>query len=400
MSVIEHRRQGFLLYEGQVLDGLAQMADESVHCAVTSPPYWALRDYQVEGQLGLEPTFAEFQEKMVTIFREVRRVLRSDGTCWVNLGDSFVQGATGKTNNKKSLDASGGNTAWQKSRSWSTSMPGLKRKDMLCMPFRIAMALQADGWWLRQAIVWNKVNPLPEAVKDRCVNAHEYMFLLAKSERYFFDVEAITEPTTGNAHSRGHGVNKKAGRNSRFHVLQDVQHVGRSRPRERQNAGFSAAVNELVERRRKRSVWSVALEPSKEEHTAAFPRKLIRPAIRAGASIHGCCSVCGAPYVREVKTVRTATRPGRNTKVTGDSMVDGNRDTKRHITSVETLGWIPSCACEGHTLVPCTVLDIFMGSGTTAIEARAQGMNAVGIELSPKYVQMALRRNSDMSLFR
>ena len=399
MSVKLHRRQRFTLYEGQVLDGLAKLPDNSVHCVVTSPPYWGLRDYQEDGQIGLEATFAEFQQKMVDIFREVRRVLRPDGTCFVNLGDTFVQGATGKTNNKKSLDGSGGNTAWKQSRSWSTAMPGLKRKDMLCMPFRIAMALQADGWWLRQAIIWDKRNPLPEPVRDRCINAHEYVFLLAKSERYFFDIEAITEPVSGTAHHRGSGVNKKAGRNSRFHLLQDAQHSGRNRPRERQNESFSSAVKDLVERRRKRSVWSVALEPSKEEHTAAFPRKLIRPAIRAGASIHGCCSMCGAPYVREVLSVRKATRPGRKTKVTGDAMVDGNRDTKRHVTAVETLGWIPSCECVGHVVVPCTVLDIFMGTGTTAVEARFQGMNAIGIELSPKYVRIALRRNSDVALF-
>jgi DNA modification methylase len=389
MSVKTHRRQGFVLYEGQVLDGLAQMADESVHCVVTSPPYWNLRSYDVAGQIGLEPTFAEFQEKLVSIFREVRRVLRSDGVLWCNLGDSFVQGATGK---KRKVTG--------ESRSWSTAMPGLKRKDMLCMPFRIAMALQADGWWLRQAVIWDKRNPLPEAVTDRCVNAHEYLFLLAKSERYFFDVESITEPVSAASQSRGSGVVKKAGRNSRFHVLHDVQHADRSRPRERRDESVLVAANGLVERRRKRSVWTVALEPLKEEHTAAFPRKLIRPAIRAGASIHGCCSECGAPYVRELMKIRKPTRPGRNTKVTGDSMIDGNRDPGRHITSVETTGWIASCACEGHSVVPCTVLDIFMGSGTTAIEARSQGMNAVGIELSPKYVKMALRRNSDQLLFR
>jgi len=375
MSVIEHRRQRFLLYEGQVMDGLARMADESVHCVVTSPPYWNLRDYQVNGQLGREKTFAEFQEKMVDIFREVRRVLRSDGVVWLNLGDTYVQGSS-------------------KKNAWSTAIPGLKPKDMLCMPFRIAMALQADGWWLRQSVIFNKLNPIPEAVTDRCVNSHEYVFLLTRSRNYFFDVESITEPVSGN------GSNKKAGRNSRFFVTQDVQHSDRNRPRERRNESFSGAINGMVERRRKRSVWHVALEPSKEEHTAAFPRKLIRPAIRAGASIHGCCSMCGAPYVRELTKIRKATRPGRKTKVTGDALVDGNRDTGRHITAVQTTGWKPSCECVDHDVVPCTVLDIFMGSGTTAIEARAQGMNAIGIELSPKYVRMALRRNSDTSLFR
>jgi DNA modification methylase len=381
MSVLIHHRQHFELYEGQVMDGLAMLADESVHCCVTSPPYWNLRDYQVDGQLGREATFAEFQEKMVSIFREVRRVLRSDGVLWLNLGDTFVQGSSKKNN-------------------WSTAMPGLKRKDMLCMPFRIAMALQVDGWWLRQAVIFDKANPLPEAVTDRCVNSHEYVFLLAKSERYFFDVEAITEPVSGTAHSRGSGVNKKAGRNSRFFVTHDVQHADRNRPRERQNASFSGAISGLVERRRKRSVWRVALEPSKDEHTAAFPRKLIRPAIRAGASLYGCCSACGAPYVRELMKIRKPTRPGKKTKLTGVSLVDGNRDPGRHITKVETTGWTPSCGCVGQSVVPCTVLDPFMGTGTTALEARSQGMQAIGVELNPRYVRIALRKNSDVSLFR
>lgn len=179
---------------GDVMDRLRGFPDGSVHCVVTSPPYYALRDYGVEGQLGLEATPEEYVAKMVEVFREVRRVLRDDGTCWVNLGDSYVSDGGAGVQGKHGNRASRSHT--QRALLTNTAIrASLKPKDLLMMPARIALALQADGWWLRQDIIWQKKNPMPESVRDRCTKAHEYLFLLAKSERYYYDAEAIAEPS-------------------------------------------------------------------------------------------------------------------------------------------------------------------------------------------------------------
>jgi DNA modification methylase len=198
---------GYEIRQGDALEVLRTMPDESVNCVVTSPPYWGLRDYGTAGQLGLESSPWEYLERMTDVFREVRRVLRKDGTCWVNMGDCYATGA-GKVG-----DHPGGGTQGER---WKDSnqdpkrssprprgpmtqpnrMPqtGLKPKDLVGMPWRLAFALQDDGWYLRQDIIWHKPSPMPESVRDRCTKAHEYLFLLAKSERYYFDQNAILEP--------------------------------------------------------------------------------------------------------------------------------------------------------------------------------------------------------------
>lgn len=200
-----------------VLEGLAQLPDESVHCVVTSPPYWGLRDYGVAGQIGLEPTPDTFVVRMVEVFGEVRRVLRKDGTCWVNLGDSYAGGKTGNTNGGASsgLKADG----WREesrqrankvfaeqmeAMEFRKPLPvGFKPKDLIGAPWRVAFALQADGWWLRSDIIWSKPNPMPESVTDRPTKAHEYLFLLTKAERYFYDAEEIKETRTGDEDANG-----------------------------------------------------------------------------------------------------------------------------------------------------------------------------------------------------
>ena len=177
---------------------LKTLPSESVHCVCTSPPYWGLRDYGVAGQIGLEPTYAEFVEQMVAVFREVRRVLRGDGTLWLNLGDSYAgtscgeQGQTGQRADRRRPGNPDKNHG-ASDRNGLGSVHGLKPKDLCGIPWRVAFALQADGWWLRQDIIWSKPNPMPESVTDRCTKAHEYLFLLSKSERYFYDAEALRE---------------------------------------------------------------------------------------------------------------------------------------------------------------------------------------------------------------
>lgn len=174
-----------------VMDGLRQLPDESVHCVVTSPPYWGLRDYGVDGQIGLEETPQAFVDRMVDVFREVRRVLREDGTCWVNLGDSYANdGKWGGATSGKHVASLHGNTGIGRGKKTT----GLKSKDLVGIPWRVALALQADGWWLRRDIIWHKPNPMPESATDRCTTAHEYLFHLTKSADYFYDADAVAEP--------------------------------------------------------------------------------------------------------------------------------------------------------------------------------------------------------------
>lgn len=256
---------------GDCLESLRQMPEQSVHCCVTSPPYFSLRDYGHDGQIGLEQTPDAFVAKLVEVFREVRRVLRDDGTLWLNLGDSYSTeskwgGATGGKAASGIHGVGGGGR--------TKARHGIPDKNLLGIPWRVAFALQADGWYLRQDIIWHKPNPMPESVRDRCTKAHEYIFLLSKSEKYYFDVESIKEPAVG-----GLPGNKK-------HEHQAAYEGGDKKARTK--AGFTAycervAANPaLAEMRNKRSVWSVSTKPFKGAHFATFPPDLIEPCILAG----------------------------------------------------------------------------------------------------------------------
>ena len=260
-----------MILHGDVIDKLKEIADGTVQTVVTSPPYWGLRDYGSEGQLGLEKTPEAYVEKMVEVFREVKRVLKDDGTLWLNLGDSYA-GSTGQTGGK-------GLNTYQKEANATNSMMkpskinGLKPKDLVGIPWRVAFALQSDGWWLRQDIVWHKPNPMPESVQDRCTKSHEYIFLLTKSAKYYYDNNAIREPvsdvslkraeygwdcdrpSTKNASMNGEGIHtKKMG--NRF-----VNPDGRN----------------------KRSVWTITTKPYKDAHFAVFPPTIPELCIKAGS---------------------------------------------------------------------------------------------------------------------
>jgi len=225
---------GFTLHIGDAHDKLAEMPSQYVHCCVTSPPYWGLRDYGVDGQMGLEATVEDYVENMVKVFREVKRVLRDDGTLWLNLGDVYA-GYWGKKYAHKPFGANRDpdETTPPNKRSPDFKKASFKPKDLIGIPWRVAFALQADGWYLRQDIIWHKPNPMPESVKDRCTKAHEYIFLMSKSARYYYDADAIKEAVKIN------------GRN-------------------------------------KRSVWTVTTARYKKAHFATFPPKLIEPCILAG----------------------------------------------------------------------------------------------------------------------
>ena len=250
---------------GNVLQVLPTLPDESVQCCVTSPPYWGLRDYGTAGQLGLERTPDEYVARMMAVFREVRRVLRPDGTLWLNLGDSYASDAKG----------SGGPSDKQLSNAGSRYETkrldhGLKPKDLVGIPWRVAFALQADGWWLRSDIIWSKPNPMPESVTDRPTKAHEYLFLLSKRERYFYDYKAIADPATHAGEIRDYTGNEQKNKTA------DPE-MQRTLPRGR--------VIEVAELRNARTVWQIATAPYPEAHFATFPPELPRRCILAGSRL-------------------------------------------------------------------------------------------------------------------
>lgn len=297
---------------GDCIDMMRTLPDESVHTCITSPPYFGLRDYGVEGQIGLEETPAEFIQRLVEVFREVRRVLRKDGTAWVNMGDSYAGswGAQGRPQGDGQMSGRSVTSARQINASprfrTGTGVRGrelgLKSKDLMGMPWRLAFALQEDGWYLRQDIIWNKKNPMPESVRDRCTKSHEYIFLLSKSRRYYFDQEAILEPCSPNTHARlaqdlqnqigserANGGGKTNG--TMKAVARKSNGVGwghgtdaakRQRGRVKDNDSMDSALAIMPELRNKRSVWDVPTHSFKGAHFATFPPDLIRPCVLAG----------------------------------------------------------------------------------------------------------------------
>lgn len=275
---------------GPCLDSLRAMADQSVHCCVTSPPYFGLRDYGVDGQIGLEPTPAEFVQALVEVFREVRRVLRDDGTLWLNLGDSYARGFGGGSPGAKSAT----NVGAYVNRKAGKIPDGLSQKDIIGVPWRVAFALQADGWILRQDIIWHKPNPMPESVRDRCTKAHEYVFLLSKSPRYYFDSEAIKEPVAASTVER---------------LAQPTlaEQTGSARVPGKTNGNMKAVGN--GETRNRRSVWSVTTKPYKGAHFATFPPDLIEPCILAGCPEGGTVL---DPFGGSGTTAGVALAHGRN----------------------------------------------------------------------------------------
>jgi DNA modification methylase len=338
----------------------------SVQCCVTSPPYFGLRDYGHDGQIGLEPTPDAYVAEMVAVFREVRRVLRDDGTLWLNLGDSYNGGGASGNNpsSKSTLTTNGGK---------GPTAPGIKAKDLLGIPWMVAFALRADGWFLRQDIIWAKPNPMPESVLDRCTKAHEYVFLLTKRPRYFYDAKAVAEPATGRETYFG----------------SDAYSTGSGR----QDAGQA----DKCETRNRRSVWTIASQPFSGAHFATMPPDLAETCIKAGTSECGQCPHCGAPWERQLsKEPMVLARSDRihdlgRTRSSG-TMVSPPRS--------ETTGWAPTCTCPLHKPVPQTILDPFGGAGTTALAADRLQRNATIIELNPAYAEIARQRiNGEAGLF-
>jgi DNA modification methylase len=352
-----------------------------VQTCVTSPPYFGLRDYGHEGQIGLEQTPEEYIAAMVEVFRCVRDVLADDGTLWLNLGDSYWggKGMNGSSKARATAEERGytqsGGTVQMAKRPQDGTHDTIKPKDLIGIPWMLAFALRADGWYLRQDIIWHKPNPMPESVRDRCTKAHEYIFLLSKSEKYFFDSEAIREGD--QVYTRKASPKKIADSGA----LPDGPGI---------HGGFGKDITTAGAN--KRSVWKVATRPYKGAHFATFPPDLIEPCVLAGSSEKGHCPECGSKWVRQVeKTKSFESGSGKS-----GNQIQGKQDLKASdknstpdirmgpVVHTETIGWKPSCSC-GHDPVPDIVLDPFIGSGTTAQVALQHGRQYLGCELNPEY---------------
>lgn len=310
---------------GDALEQLRELESESVNCCVTSPPYYNLRNYGVDGQIGMEDTPEEYIEKLVDIFREVRRVLRKDGTLWINIGDSYA------TNSGPQPPR---NTRNSQGHTKKRVPYGHKPKDLIGIPWMLAFALRADGWYLRQDIIWNKSNCLPESVRDRCTRSHEYIFLLSKSERYYFDAEGISEPISGSSTKRylqniqaQNGSNRQPGKTNGA-MKAALPRFGGSKYPEHSDGDHrkSGNVYTTAMRRNKRDVWTISTGGFKGAHFAVFPEKLVEPCILAGCPEGG------------------------------------------------------------------TALDPFTGSGTTGAVAKRLWRDFIGIEINRKYHAMATER--------
>ena len=327
------------LLRGDTLQVLRTLPANSIQCCVTSPPYWGLRDYGTRGQIGLEPKPEEYVAKLVAVFREARRVLRDDGTLWLNLGDSY-------------------------------GVP--KSKDLVGIPWLVAFALRADDWYLRQDIIWAKPNPMPESVTDRCTKSHEYLFLLTKSQRYYFDHEALKEIAV-----RGYA-------GSTFTKGKTYTHQeDRASKKDRE---------EYFATRHRRDVWTIATKPYKDAHFAVFPTSLVEPCILAGAPAR-CCAVCGAPYANEVQHTKAVIRKSARTAQMGEQGRTRSGGTcLAPAVSEVTYSTTPTCRCTQYSVAAPVILDPFCGSGTVGAVAKKFGLRFIGIDLNPKYLALARRR--------
>ena len=269
------------IINADVMDGLAQLDSESVHCVVTSPPYWGLRDYGAAGQIGLEPTLAEHIAKLVQVFREVRRVLRKDGTLWLNYGDAYASGGAKGS-------GGGGNKGNAGSFYDFNGCSGAKPKDLIMMPERLAIALQDDGWWVRSRIIWHKPNPMPESVTDRPTKSHEHIWLMTKSPRYFYDAEAIAERATYDGPNSPDSIKSPYGQG----FTRRAENVIPSGKQQKQSAlgqqlNGKLGSNDDWGTRNARDVWTIATSPFPEAHFATFPPELAERCIKAGCPSGG-----------------------------------------------------------------------------------------------------------------
>lgn len=439
------------VYVGDVRDFASKLPPASVHCIVTSPPYYQLRAYgtpQVwggdpacrhtwgaplpgsprgnggtgrgrnqrgegyarahpkgqycpacgawRGELGQEPTPEGYIAHLVAAFAAVRPALHPSGTVWINIADSYwTRSACRHRGGADRMRAVAGEPlpSWQayaaegRTRS-SADHPILKDKDLCLIPQRLALALQADGWWVRSIIVWEKPNCLPDAAGDRCSNAHEYVLMLAKAKRYFFDQDAIRTPVAAKTRSTYGAAYRPHGNDILGKVKGD--NWGRTLAMRRPNQDANGAILGA----NKRTIWRIATRPAPVEgHFSTFPPELIRPCVRAGSSACGACPSCGAPWRRLVE--KRYENPGRR-RTNGPSSLANRAVTagfpQRLEQRVTTAGWVPGCDCAAGEPIPCLVCDPFLGSGTSAQVAAEEGRDWIGCDLDPRAVDWTAER--------
>ena len=380
--------------QGDALSVLRTMPTASVHCIITSPPYWGLRNYKVDGQYGAELTVAEYVDNMRCVFREARRVLRPDGTLWLNLGDSYIGSGRGAGSKYEKI----GSTGRLGLSPDNVPQGNMKPKDKAGVPWRVAFALQDDGWYLRSDIIWSKPNAMPESVKDRPVSSHEYIFLMSPSPKYYYDWYSISEASAESSLKRytygfsdidpdiGYRMQRKNG---------GWPGIGRkhSDARDRGEPDSMQALNI----RSKRDVWNVSTKGFKGAHFAVFPTDLIKPCVLAGTSEYGVCKECGAPWEREVNRtivgdlVEVPYSGNGQLRSNGSEGMNGQYGTtlnQGHKVQHEGINWNPTCDC-GSDVKPAVVMDMFSGSGTTGVVALDNGRDYIGIELNPEYIKLS-----------
>ena len=468
----DNRPTATLYYGQDTRESLRALPEASIHTVCTSPPYWGLRDYgtatweggdaecehrvrstssiaagmqsstlgggkgtvnhskegfhtvckrcgarRVDAQIGLEESPEAFVASLVEVFREIKRVLRPDGTLWVNLGDSYAGGGRAGKNPEyqrrhtmfgKEVDGS----ATGQFGLPMTVPEGLKPKDLVGIPWRVAFALQADGWYLRADIIWSKPSCMPESVTDRPTKAHEYVFLFAHPDsggKYFYDADAVKEPAKyGEHHTKYSGTYTR-------HKVEAMQVEGAINGENYQRGMQQAMKNPL--QKNKRSVWTVNPKPYKGSHFAVWPPDLVRPMILAGTSACGVCSKCGAPWTRVLEDNHqpNAYGAGGGPKAEqseadrlagGVGRMDGgrratsgssfNNNPAKRPPSPQTTGWQSSCDCVDAQTIPATVLDPFSGSATTGMVALQEGRNYIGLDLNRNYLPLAEARVQDI----
>jgi DNA modification methylase len=361
---------------------LATLPEQSIQCVVTSPPYWGQRDYGVDGMIGLEADVQTWLAVMVDVFRGVRRVLRDDGTVWLNLGDKYAgSGGAGGDYNAGGLKAEQSGTG----PSASTKQSGFKQKDLMGLPWRVALALQDDGWYLRRDIIWHKPNPMPESATDRPATAHEYIFLLTKQPRYFYDADAVRTITGKEASPENYGgkglITHPTGPERKAVDLGSGMSQTKVMPNTTHPADASL-----------RSVWKIATQAFGGAHYATYPEKLVEPCIKAGTSEAGECPECGRPWERVTTQERIRERTPSNNHGVGNFQTVSNVGNRK--TAAVTTGWQQQCEHPAPP-VPQTILDPFSGAGTTGLVAARFDRNYIGIELNPEYAEMSRKRIAD-----
>ena len=394
--------------QGNCLDKIQELDDNSIDCVVSSPPYWGLRDYGVEGQLGLEKTYQEHIKNIVEIFRAMKPKLKETATIWLNYGDSYA--AT--VNGTKVKDIKNDDRGFV-DKPFSTIQGVLKPKDLVMIPNRIAIALQDDGWWIRSEIIWHKPNPMPESVKDRPTSAHEKIWLITKSKKYYYDADAIRVPQKQDSIARaGRDVWKNNKTDSGNYSIPNVDSAKKLNQKV-----LDTVAEGKIPMANKRNVWTVTTKPFKGAHFATFPKDLIEPCIKAGCP-EKICVECGKPYIRKIKIGNynkeyqkscggnvDGKYTGKSTKNYKGAKAQNPSETKKRILESLRekidLGLHKNCECNTQDYKPGIVLDPFGGSGTTGIVSKHLKRKAILIELNEEYISIAKKRiNKEFGLFK